>query len=203
MVRYGANVDACGRRDGGRTRRARARGVVAARAGRRGDQGLRRRDARSRRRAPSSRRTRATTCCDLQPGAAVTQTVVLHNDNDHPIDVRVDGIDGFTSDATGASYNTPYQKPQGHRPVDRRVDARDHAAAGRGAQRRLHGAGAARRRSRASTSAGSGMYVPLDSRQHDGRRPPTVRRRSGSRCRASASSRWRSSFPGRPRPISR
>ena len=45
---------------------------------------------------------------------------VLHNDNDHPIDVHVDGIDGFTSDATGASYDTPYQKATRHRPVDRR-----------------------------------------------------------------------------------
>jgi hypothetical protein len=49
----------------------------------------------------------------LRPGAAITQTVVLHNDNDHPIDVHVDGIDGFTSDATGASYDTPYQKASG------------------------------------------------------------------------------------------
>ena len=45
----------------------------------------------------------------LQPGAVLTQTVVLHNDNDHAIDVHIDGIDGYTSDATGASYNTPYQ----------------------------------------------------------------------------------------------
>ncbi len=50
---------------------------------------------------------------DMKPGELMTQTVVLHNDNDHPIDVRVDGIDGFTSDATGASYNTPYQKAKG------------------------------------------------------------------------------------------
>jgi hypothetical protein len=49
----------------------------------------------------------------LRPGAVVTQTVVLHNDNDHAIDVHIDGIDGFTSDATGASYGTPYQHPHG------------------------------------------------------------------------------------------
>jgi hypothetical protein len=49
----------------------------------------------------------------LRPGGVATQTVVLHNDNDHPIDVHVDGIDGFTSDATGASYDTPYQKAKG------------------------------------------------------------------------------------------
>ena len=45
----------------------------------------------------------------LAPGASITQTVLLHNDNDHSVDVRVDGIDGFTSNATGASYDTPYQ----------------------------------------------------------------------------------------------
>ena len=50
---------------------------------------------------------------ELKPGEVMKQTVVLHNDNDHPIDVHVDGIDGFTSDATGASYNTPYQKAKG------------------------------------------------------------------------------------------
>jgi hypothetical protein len=49
----------------------------------------------------------------LAPGAVATQTVVLHNDNDHPIDVHVDGIDGFTSDGTGASYDTPYQHARG------------------------------------------------------------------------------------------
>lgn len=49
----------------------------------------------------------------LRPGAVATQTVVLYNDNAHPIDVHVDGIDGFTSDATGASYDTPYQQAHG------------------------------------------------------------------------------------------
>jgi hypothetical protein len=49
---------------------------------------------------------------NMKPGDVLKQTVVLHNDNDHSIDVRVDGVDGFTSDATGASYNTPYQHPK-------------------------------------------------------------------------------------------
>jgi hypothetical protein len=41
------------------------------------------------------------------PGQAVTQTVHLVNHNKHDIDVRVAGLDGYTSDATGASYTTP------------------------------------------------------------------------------------------------
>ena len=49
---------------------------------------------------------------NLRPGEAITQTVVLHNDNDHAIDVHVDGIDGYTSDATGAAYDTPYRRPR-------------------------------------------------------------------------------------------
>jgi hypothetical protein len=41
------------------------------------------------------------------PGASVTQTVHLVNKNKHSIDVRVAGLDGYTSDATGAAYTTP------------------------------------------------------------------------------------------------
>jgi hypothetical protein len=41
------------------------------------------------------------------PGASVTQTVHLINKNKHAIDVRIAGLDGYTSDATGAAYTTP------------------------------------------------------------------------------------------------
>jgi hypothetical protein len=41
------------------------------------------------------------------PGASVTQTVRLVNHNKHTIDVRIAGLDGYTSDATGAAYTTP------------------------------------------------------------------------------------------------
>ena len=41
------------------------------------------------------------------PGASVTQTVHLVNKNKHAIDVRIAGLDGYTSDATGAAYTTP------------------------------------------------------------------------------------------------
>ena len=79
----------------------------------------------------------------LRPGDVLKQTVVLHNDNDHPIDVRVDGVDGFTSDATGASYDTPYVKPTGAGTLDRGVVAGDHARHRRGPFGRLHRSGPA------------------------------------------------------------
>jgi|SRR4051812_26313217 hypothetical protein len=41
------------------------------------------------------------------PGASVTQTVHLVNKNKHDIDVKIAGLDGYTSDATGAAYTTP------------------------------------------------------------------------------------------------
>jgi hypothetical protein len=41
------------------------------------------------------------------PGQSVTQTVHLINHNKHDIDVRIAGLDGYTSDATGAAYTTP------------------------------------------------------------------------------------------------
>jgi hypothetical protein len=41
------------------------------------------------------------------PGASVTQTVHVINKNKHAIDVRIAGLDGYTSDATGAAYTTP------------------------------------------------------------------------------------------------
>src|SRR5258706_8544348 len=42
-----------------------------------------------------------------RPGASVTQTVHLVNHNKHAISVRIAGLDGYTSDATGAAYTTP------------------------------------------------------------------------------------------------
>jgi len=42
-----------------------------------------------------------------RPGASVTQTVHVVNQNKHADAVRVAGLDGFTSDATGATYTTP------------------------------------------------------------------------------------------------
>jgi hypothetical protein len=53
--------------------------------------------------APSSHYYRLT----AGPGASVTQTVHLVNKNKHAIDVRIAGLDGYTSDATGAAYTTP------------------------------------------------------------------------------------------------
>jgi hypothetical protein len=47
------------------------------------------------------------------PGSSVTQTVDLVNKNSHPIDVRVAGLDGYTSDATGAAYTTPANVAKG------------------------------------------------------------------------------------------
>jgi hypothetical protein len=38
------------------------------------------------------------------PGASVTQSVHLVNKNKHAVDVRIAGLDGYTSDATGAAY---------------------------------------------------------------------------------------------------
>jgi hypothetical protein len=46
------------------------------------------------------------------PGSSVTQTVHLENKNKHAIDVRVAGLDGYTSDATGAAYTTPGRTAQ-------------------------------------------------------------------------------------------
>jgi hypothetical protein len=43
----------------------------------------------------------------VAPGASATQTVHLINKNKHAIDVRIAGLDGYTSDATGAAYTTP------------------------------------------------------------------------------------------------
>src|SRR5262245_41034825 len=42
----------------------------------------------------------------LGPGASLTQTVHVENNNDHPVVVNAQGVDGFTSDQTGASYGT-------------------------------------------------------------------------------------------------
>jgi hypothetical protein len=42
-----------------------------------------------------------------RPGAVITQAVHLENRNKHAISVRIAGIDGYTSDATGAAYTTP------------------------------------------------------------------------------------------------
>ena len=42
-----------------------------------------------------------------RPGAAVTQTVHLTNNNPDAIDVRVAGLDGFTSAATGTTFTAP------------------------------------------------------------------------------------------------
>jgi hypothetical protein len=44
---------------------------------------------------------------DAPPGASITQTVHLVNRNNHAINVRIAGLDGYTSDATGAAYTTP------------------------------------------------------------------------------------------------
>ena len=41
------------------------------------------------------------------PGKSITQTVHLVNHNKHAIDVKIAGLDGYTSDATGAAYTTP------------------------------------------------------------------------------------------------
>jgi hypothetical protein len=40
-------------------------------------------------------------------GTYVTQTVHVVNRNKHAVDVRIAGLDGYTSDATGAAYTTP------------------------------------------------------------------------------------------------
>jgi hypothetical protein len=56
--------------------------------------------------APGARYYRLT----AGPGDSVTQTVHLTNRNKHAIDVKVDGLDGFTSDATGATYTTPVER---------------------------------------------------------------------------------------------
>ena len=45
------------------------------------------------------------------PGSSVTQTVLVKNDNTHAVEAHVDGVDGFTSDSTGASYGAPGSKP--------------------------------------------------------------------------------------------
>ena len=42
-----------------------------------------------------------------RPGASVTQTVHLTNNNPDAVDVRVAGIDGFTSTATGTTFTAP------------------------------------------------------------------------------------------------
>jgi MYXO-CTERM domain-containing protein len=42
-----------------------------------------------------------------RPGAAVTQTVHLTNNNPDAVDVRVAGLDGFTSAATGTTFTAP------------------------------------------------------------------------------------------------
>jgi len=59
--------------------------------------------------APGSQLAPHTHYYDLtaRPGATVTQTVHLVNRNDPTIDVKVAGLDGYTSDATGAAYTTP------------------------------------------------------------------------------------------------
>jgi hypothetical protein len=47
------------------------------------------------------------------PGDSITQTVHLVNNNKHAIDVRIAGLDGYTSDATGAAYTTPAETAKG------------------------------------------------------------------------------------------
>ena len=42
-----------------------------------------------------------------RPGASETQSVHVVNQNKHAVDVRVAGLDGYTSDSTGATYTTP------------------------------------------------------------------------------------------------
>ena len=42
-----------------------------------------------------------------RPGTSVTQTVHVANHNKHAVDVKIAGLDGYTSDATGAAYTTP------------------------------------------------------------------------------------------------
>lgn len=46
------------------------------------------------------------------PGATISQQVRITNPNNHAVTVHVEGVDGFTSDATGASYGTPGEAPR-------------------------------------------------------------------------------------------
>jgi hypothetical protein len=46
-----------------------------------------------------------------QPGDSFTQTVTISNPNDHQVTARVEGVDGYTAESTGASYSTPGTAP--------------------------------------------------------------------------------------------
>ncbi len=67
------------------------------------------------------------------PGASVTQTVYVINKNKHAVDVRIAGLDGYTSDATGARVHDPRPDRETRRDLGCRGHAGAHVAAGRSA----------------------------------------------------------------------
>jgi WxL Interacting Protein, peptidoglycan binding domain len=48
---------------------------------------------------------------DEQPGATVTQSIVLENSQSHPIEAHLESVDATTGDATGVTYALPNSQP--------------------------------------------------------------------------------------------
>jgi hypothetical protein len=46
-----------------------------------------------------------------RPGDTFRQSVVITNPNDHQVTARVEGVDGYTAESTGASYSPPGTAP--------------------------------------------------------------------------------------------
>ena len=97
------------------------------------------------------------------PGQAITQTVHLVNHNKHDIDVRIAGLDGYTSDATGAAYTTPGRVADEDRDVDRRVHARAHDGAGRSSATSTFTLHVPKNAKPGEYLGAIGLWVPLDS----------------------------------------
>jgi hypothetical protein len=43
----------------------------------------------------------------IEPGKSMTQKIQIGNNNDHQVNVDINAVDSYTSDTTGAVYNTP------------------------------------------------------------------------------------------------